>query len=88
MSPQPRKVTGNEDAAPSMTKVLVRFPLQARLEEPQLARLADLRGVYGVLGFDLDEGANSLAVEYDATRLKVEEVAALLRRAGIPALRQ
>jgi hypothetical protein len=67
-----------------MTKVDLHFRLQAPLAEPQLARLADLRGVYGVLGFRLEPGA--LAVEYDATRLRPAEVEALLHHAGIPAL--
>lgn len=69
-----------------MTKVVVRFQLQSTLNDRQLARLADLRGVYGVLGFDLDEANQRLSVEYDATRLQPPEVTSLLRRAGIPAL--
>ena len=67
-----------------MTRVELHFRLQAPLAEPQLARLADLRGVYGVLGFRLAEGA--LAVEYDATRLRPAEVEALLHHAGIAAV--
>jgi hypothetical protein len=67
-----------------MTKVDLHFRLQSPLAEPQLARLADLRGVYGVLGFRLEPDA--LAVEYDATRLRPAEVEALLHGAGIPAL--
>ena len=69
-----------------MTKVQLQFRLQAPLAEPQLARLADLRGVYGLLGFRTDEATGVLAVEYDATRLRPDEVTALLRGAGIPAL--
>ena len=65
-----------------MTKVLIRFRLQSPLTETQLARLANARSVYGVLNFHLDD--NTLAVEYDATRLRPEEVAAVLHRAGIP----
>ena len=67
-----------------MTKVDLRFRLQSPLAEPQLTRLSDLRGVYGVLGFRLEPGA--LAVEYDATRLRPAEVEALLHGAGIPAV--
>ena len=71
-----------------MTKVVARFRLQSGLTERQLARLADLRGVYGVLGFDLDQANHRLSVEYDATRLRPEEVTSLLHRAGVPALRE
>jgi len=69
-----------------MTKVIVRYRLQSPLAEPQLARLAEARSVYGILNFDLDTAADRLAVEYDASRLRPEEVAGVLRRAGVPAV--
>ncbi len=69
-----------------MTKVLARFRLQAPLSVAQLERLAELRGVYGVLNFEWQDGQGEFAVEYDATRLRPEEVAGLLRRNGIPVL--
>jgi len=68
-----------------MTKVRIRFQLQTPLNEIQLGRLADLRGVYGILHFEAEAGASTLGVEYDATRLRPEEVGALLRQAGIAA---
>ena len=71
-----------------MTKVVIRFRLQSPLTEPQLARLADARSVYGVLDFQIDEGSRSLAVEYDATRLTPDEVATVLHGAGLPAVRE
>ncbi len=71
-----------------MTKVLLRFRLQSPLTESQLGRLADARSVYGVLDFQLDPSGASLAVEYDATRLRPDEVTAVLHRAGIPAVRE
>lgn len=69
-----------------MTKVLLRFELQAPLTDAHLAQLADLRGVYGILHFEFDQEASTFAVEYDATRLRPAEVGALLRRHGIPVL--
>ena len=69
-----------------MTKVQIRFRLQEPLHEIQLERLTDLRGVYGILNFEAKTGATALGVEYDATRLRPEEVAALVRRAGIAAV--
>jgi len=69
-----------------MTRVLLRFELQAPLTDAQLAQLADLRGVYGILNFEFDQASSACAVEYDATRLRPLEVGALLRRHGIPVL--
>lgn len=69
-----------------MTKVLLRFELQSPLTEPQLVQLGDLRGIYGILSFEFDPDSSALAVEYDATRLRAPEVAALLRRHGLPVL--
>jgi hypothetical protein len=66
-----------------VTRVLIRFRLQKPLAESQLARLAVLRGVYGILNFEFDPDSPGLAVEYDATRLRPAEVGSLLRRNGI-----
>ena len=71
-----------------MTKVFIHFRLQSPLTESHLARLAEARSVYGVLDFQLDQSGTTLAVEYDATRLRPDEVTAVLHRAGIPAVRQ
>ena len=71
-----------------MTKVDIRFKLQAPLTPAQLARLAETRGVYGILELDLDEAAGTLAVEYDASRLTAQEVEGVLRRAGLPVVRE
>jgi len=68
-----------------MTKVVARFRIESPPGEQQLARLADARGVYGILAFRLDEANQQLSVEYDATRLRPEEVAALLRQCGVAA---
>ncbi len=69
-----------------MTKVLARFRLQSPWSEPLLARLSETWGVYGLLCIEVDQAGGRLAVEYDATRLTVEEVAAVLRGAGIAAI--
>jgi hypothetical protein len=69
-----------------MTRVLLRFPLQAPLTDAQLAQLADLRAVYGILHCEFDQEASTIAVEYDATRLRPAEVGGLLRRQGLPVL--
>ena len=71
-----------------MTKVVLRFRLQSALSNDELARLADTRSVYGVLDIKVDEAAATLAVEYDASRLNPDEVAAVVHRAGIAAVRE
>ncbi|MBI3665675.1 MAG: hypothetical protein HY236_05520 [Acidobacteria bacterium] len=68
-----------------MTRVFIHFDLPSALTEGQLARLAEVRGVYGFLGIRLDEDRRRLIVEYDATRLNPNEVRAELHRVGIPA---
>lgn len=71
-----------------MTKVDIRFRLQAPLAPAQLARLAEARGVYGILDLRVEEAAGTLAVEYDASRLNPQEVEGVLRRAGVPVVRE
>lgn len=71
-----------------MTKVDIRFKLQSPLTAAQLARLAETRGVYGILEMTLDEAAGALHVEYDASRLNPQEVEGVLRRAGLPVVRE
>ena len=41
------------------------------------------RDVYGIRKIDFDEGQQIVRVEYDATRLNDETVAAILRGAGL-----
>jgi hypothetical protein len=48
--------------------------------------LDQVRGVYGVRRICLDEKARTVAVEYDASRLRAEDIAALLTEAGIAVL--
>jgi len=42
-----------------------------------------VRDVYGIRRIVFNEGDKSLRVEYDATRLNADSVAALLRGAGL-----
>jgi ribosomal 30S subunit maturation factor RimM len=67
-----------------MTKVQVRYKLLRKLDEAMLTRVARTHGVYGILRVEPDADGNALTVEYDATRLRPAEVAAVLGRAGIP----
>ena len=49
--------------------------------------LDQVREVYGVRRLWFDKNARSIQVEYDASRLRADDVAALLREAGV-ALRE
>jgi hypothetical protein len=51
--------------------------------EPEMRSLKDVREVYGVWCIAFDEANHLLTVEYDASRLGRDDVAALLRSAGI-----
>ena len=57
------------------------FRLRQPLDDASLAKLSDTSAVYGIQKIKL--GADSLMVEYDATRMRPPEVEAALTRAGI-----
>jgi hypothetical protein len=67
-----------------MTKVQVRFRLQKPLDEGMLARISDAHAIYGIRKVNVAPSLDGLMVEYDATRLRPEEVEAALAGAGIP----
>jgi hypothetical protein len=71
-----------------MTLVEVTYELQRPLGSEELRALASFANTYGLRRFRVDEKANRLSFEYDASRLKETEVAHVLREAGIPALRR
>lgn len=65
-----------------MTKIQLSFPLTAPLDEPQMKRVADLHGTYGIISAH-PEG-EGLRVEYDGTRFSAKDVEAALARIGLP----
>ena len=68
-----------------MTTMDARFRYQARLNETQIRALAGVRDVYGIRALRIDEAANEIAIEYDATRLDAARVAGLLRGCAVAA---
>ena len=68
----------------AMTKVEIPFALERPLDAAALDRLAAARSIYGVLRVEPGPGPGKLTVEYDASRLTVADVEAMLRRAGVP----
>jgi hypothetical protein len=71
-----------------MTLMEITYELQSRLEPEQLRALGSFANTYGLRRFRVDEQANRLSFEYDASRLKETEVEHILRQAKIPVLRR
>lgn len=51
--------------------------------EKELLALNNAWEIYGVRKIKFDEKERTIRVEYDATRLNDDEIAAILRRAGV-----
>jgi hypothetical protein len=66
-----------------MTKVQIRFRLERPLAEQMMPRFASAHSIYGIMRVQ-PEPAGEIVVDYDASRLRAEDVGAALRRAGIP----
>jgi len=66
-----------------MTTVEVLFRYEQHPTEAAMLALNNLSEVYGIRSIRLKETAQTVRVEYDATRLNKAIVAQLLRRAGI-----
>ncbi len=49
----------------------------------EMRALSALTEVYGIRKVNFEEATNMVRVEFDASRMNEEEVAALLRRAGL-----
>ena len=66
-----------------MTQLDVVYRYGAPPGEQAMLALAKVRDVYGVRKMEFDEGAKTVRVEYDASRLKGAVIHQLLRRAGL-----
>jgi hypothetical protein len=69
-----------------MTQLEVRFRYGATPGEKEIRGLGTVGDVYGIRRVSFDEKERIIRVEFDASRFKEPEVAALLRRAGIDVL--
>ncbi len=67
-----------------MTKVQIRYRLERPLDEQAMSRIAWAHAIYGILRIQLIAPANEIVVDYDASRLLIEDVGAALKRFGIP----
>jgi hypothetical protein len=66
-----------------VTPLDVIFHFEDKPGEAEARALRDVREVYGIRQLRVDTSKHSIIVEYDASRLNVNDVAALLREAGI-----
>jgi hypothetical protein len=69
-----------------MTKVQIHFRIEKPLDDLALQRLSDTSTLYGIQKIKLAPAMDHLMVEYDATRLRPQEVESALAGAGIPVL--
>ena len=67
-----------------MTAVVAVFHYQGTLSLKQAQALGDSYIHLGVRHIQINEKERTIALEYDATRMDQQGVAALLRRVGIP----
>jgi hypothetical protein len=66
-----------------MTYLDVVFRYGAVPGENELRAIDGMREVYGVLRVQFNEGERTVGVRFDASRLKPDGVARLLRQAGV-----
>ncbi|MGA7401510.1 MAG: hypothetical protein WBW38_15920 [Candidatus Sulfotelmatobacter sp.] len=66
-----------------MTYLDVVFRYGTAPGETALRAIDGMREVYGIRKVSFNEAGRTVRVEYDASRLKVDAVARLLRQAGI-----
>jgi len=66
-----------------MTQLDVAFRYGTPPGENELRALSYARDVYGMRKIEFDEAQQTVRVEFDASRLSEETVAAILRRAGL-----
>jgi hypothetical protein len=71
-----------------MTLLDITFALEAPLQTEQLRRLGEFANTYGLRRFHMDEEKRLLRFEYDASRLREDQIAHLLRGAKIPILQR
>ena len=67
-----------------MTKVQIRFRLEKPPDDRTMEQIAAAHSIYGIMRIQPVLPSLEIVVDYDASRLKTEDVGAVLRRGGIP----
>ncbi len=68
----------------SVTKVQLPYALRRSITDKDARGISDVHGAYGIQRVKLGSGMDAITVEYDASRLKEQDVEATLIRYGIP----
>jgi hypothetical protein len=71
-----------------MTFMTATYELQYPLKPEQYRALGEFSNTYGLQRFRVDEKANLLHFDYDASRLRDNVVESVLRAAKIPVVRR
>lgn len=71
-----------------MTQMTATYELQRPLNAGDFRALGRFSNTYGIRGFRVDDKANHLHIDYDASRLQDTIVEHVLREARIPVLRK
>jgi hypothetical protein len=72
----------------AMTLVEVTYDLTAPLRPEQLRTLGQFANTYGLRRIHVNEQTNQIRIEYDGSRLTETEVAHVLGKARIPAMKR
>ena len=67
-----------------MTKVTLHYDLTRPLSDEDFENVARVHGVYGMARVQAAPSSNKITVDYDASRLRKNDVEAVLARHGIP----
>jgi hypothetical protein len=72
----------------AMTFMTATYELQRPLKPEQYRALGEFANTYGLQRFRVDENANLLHFDFDASRLQDSVIESVLRAAKIPVLRR
>jgi hypothetical protein len=67
-----------------MTKVQTRFKVVRALTDSDLENISRVHTVYGIFAARLQASGDQLFIEYDASRLSLNEVREMLEQHGLP----
>jgi hypothetical protein len=71
-----------------MTKVQLQYDLARPLDETLMQQVSAATALFGLLRVRVADSLRHLTVDYDASRLTVDQVEAALQRAGLPIQRR
>jgi hypothetical protein len=66
-----------------MTFLVSNFCYQGIVTEREIRAIDGIREVYGIRAVSIDENKRNIRVEYDASRLKQNDIGFMLRNVGI-----